>query len=204
MIVATPLDLPNLEPDSWEVFWQTWNKHAAPLVKRSMNTDTSAAAINSNTVWVGMDIFKKDFGITHWEANYVDISSLLPNLYKSLESLPIENIYRVRLISNMVPIPAHTDDNLDRWSVRYLLYNENVKPVWYFTPPGRDNKDNKTYFSLPKETNWFAYNDKYCWHGCDYDKINKKVLMQIYYFSHDKELVYRSIEKFRDKTVVYE
>lgn len=216
MIIATPLDLPNLEPDNWEVFWQLWKENAAPLVKRSMNTDYSIVPVNDSTLWIGMDIFKKEFrskidnralDTTHWDAQYVDISSLLPNFYKSLESLPINNIFRVRLISNLKPIPAHTDDNSDKWSIRYFLYNENTQPVWYFTPPGVENKNNKSYFSLPEETNWVAYNDKHCWHGSDYDHTNKKILMQVYYFDYpdqENEIIYSSIEKFKNNVLSYE
>lgn len=201
MIVATPLDIPNFEPDNWQLFWQLWEDNATPLVKRSMNVNTSEAPVNSNDAWIGFDIFKHGHSITHWEANYLDVSTSLPNFYTSLMSLPIKNIHRIRLISNIMPIPAHTDDNLDRWSVRYFLYNENTKPVWYFTPPGLENKSNRTYFSTPSNTNWFAYNDKYCWHGCEYDFEHKKILLQIYYNGNQKDLVEDNIEKYKDYTI---
>jgi hypothetical protein len=58
MIIFTPIDLPKLEPDSWEVFWNIWNTHADHLTKRKMNVDTSDAAIMSSNVWRGLDIYK--------------------------------------------------------------------------------------------------------------------------------------------------
>lgn len=204
MIVATPIDLPNIEPDNWDVFWKLWEENAKPLVKNSMNTDTSYAKVNDGSVWIGMDVFRREWGLTHWQANYVDISETLPNFYRSLEGLSFDKMYRVRLISNVIPVPAHTDDNFDRWSMRYLFYNENVKPIWYFTPPGKENKNNRTYFTIHPETNWFAYNDKYCWHGSDHDQVHKKILMQIYYYGDGSDLVRRGIEKYKGNTMSYE
>jgi hypothetical protein len=37
MIIATPLDIPKLEPDNWTTFWDIWNTHADLLIKKYLN-----------------------------------------------------------------------------------------------------------------------------------------------------------------------
>ncbi len=179
MIIYTPLDLPKIEPDDWSIFWDIWNRYSAPLVKTSMNTPFSDAPVGAKHVWQGLDIYKKDAEPTRWQAPFYDIRDVLPNLYNTLAALNIDKLTRVRLLKSVIDIKSHTDDDLDRWSVRAFFYYPAEKQQWYFTKPG--SQSNKKYITMPDDTNWFAYNDKHCWHGTDYDAANEKILLQLYY-----------------------
>jgi hypothetical protein len=56
---------------------------------------------------------------------------------------------------------------------------------------------------MPNDTNWFMYNDKYSWHGTDYDPENKKILLQIYSVYSKKELLEKSRIKYKDYVVEF-
>jgi hypothetical protein len=199
MIVATPLDLPIIEPDNWEVFWTIWNREAKTLVKKRINVSTSALAIGATTAWRGLDIFKQHDILTAWDAPFYDASADLPKFYNAIRLLPFKNIFRIRLVSSLIDLEAHTDDNVDKWAVRALLHCKDLKPQWYFTKP--NNKEFKHFFQLPLDTNWFAYNDKHSWHGTIYNKEYPKILLQIFMLSNPISLVNSSIEKYKDYVI---
>lgn len=197
MIVATPLDLPKIIPDDWDVFWDIWNTQSSNLVKTKQNTAFSKADVGASKVWRGMDIYSSGYIKTAWSAPLVDISSELPNLYNTCSTLPFDGVFRVRLISSSAPIPAHTDDNLDRWSIRAYFHYTDTKDQWYFTRP-HDLNGERHYFHVPDETNWFAYSDKHCWHGTDYDPEHPKILLQVYSVAHNKQLLANNADKYKD------
>ena len=47
MIIATPLDIPKLEPDDWATFWDLWNTHSGPLIKSFQKSDFLANSCNT-------------------------------------------------------------------------------------------------------------------------------------------------------------
>lgn len=201
MIVATPLDLPKIEPDNWDTFWDIWNIHSKPLVKVNMNTSYSKSKVGSLNVWKGIDIYANGENFaTAWSAPFVDISKSLPCLYNTISNLPFKDMVRVRLLSSSIPIPSHTDDDLDIWSIRAYFHYTDTKDQWYFTQP-HDSQGKRKYFHVPKETNWFAYNDKYCWHGTDYNEKHSKILLQIYLLSTNQDLITNSIKKYQEYTI---
>lgn len=59
MLIFTPIDLPLIQPDDWDIFWDIWNTHSAPLIKVKKNTDISLAEVGSDNIWTGIDIYKK-------------------------------------------------------------------------------------------------------------------------------------------------
>lgn len=201
MIVYTPLDLPRLEPDNWDTFWNIWNTHSDFAIKKSMNLTTSKTPVGSNEVWRGLDIFKKPTGRTSWECPYFDISSDLPVMHKSIDQLNIKTLYRVRLLQSLIDIDAHTDDNTDQWKIRGLLHYTDTKSQWYFTRP--EGKE-RTYASLPSNVQWFGYNDKHAWHGTDYNPEHTKILIQLYFReSIDETVLQSNIETYKDYIIEY-
>lgn len=200
MIVYTPLDLPIIEPDDWEKFWEVWKSKAGPVVKVKKNWAGSLTPVNSADLWDGIDIFSLNNSAA-WTAPEVDIRDVLPNFYNKLVSL-IPGISRVRLVSSKLPFGAHSDDNLDTWVIRGFLCPKNFSK-WYFTRP-QDPKGQRSYILLPEDTMWFAYNDKHCWHGTEYDSDNKKILIQLTFSADIKDILHRSMEKYKDYTINYE
>jgi hypothetical protein len=200
MIVATPLDLPKIEPDSWDTFWKIWNTHAGHLTKIRKNLDFSKAQTGDNSIWLGLDIYAKPNTVVSWQAPYYDISAELPNMHSFIKSLPFKNLVRVRIIQSLKNIDAHADDNLDRWAIRNLFYCKDLNPQWYFTKPFDGNGDRK-YLRLPESTTWFSYNDKFCWHGSDFNSTFPKFLMQIYAYDNFSEIVKSSVDKFKNYVI---
>lgn len=192
MTIFVPADLPIVEPDNWDIFWDIWHSHSRPLVKKYMNP-LSKTRLETDDVWIGLDIFKKNI-ITAYDAPFFDISKFLPKLYffiSTFDSL----CFRIRLCQSLCPIGAHTDDNLDNWKLRAYFYYTDSNQQWYFTKP-HDAHGHRRYISMPQETNWFLYNDKKVWHGTDYVKAHKKILLQVYSYNRFNDLSERSILKF--------
>jgi hypothetical protein len=199
MIIYTPIDLPKIEPDNWEVFWDIWNTHQNYLVKTKNNTSLSKAPIGADDLWLGLDILKKTTVYLAWQAPFFDIKHLLPNMYNSLVTL-FPYASAIRLVQSQKNVMAHTDDNRNVWYIRAYLHYTSSKSQWYFTKP-HDSGGNRTYIDLPEETNWFAYNDLNCWHGTDFDPDNKKILLQVFGNHTPPSLIEQSINKYKNYTI---
>lgn len=203
MIVFTPIDLPKIEPDNWEVFWEIWNKHSASLVKTKMNTKYSLTPVGASDLWIGLDIIKKTQIEPSWRAPFFDIKDLLPNLYNTL-NINLPGAKLIRLVQSQTSFASHTDDNMQVWPLRAYLHYTSDKPQWYFTKPN-DMEGQRTYATLPEDTNWFAYNDRNSWHGTDFDPYNKKILLQVFGYATPyntpSDLLNRSIEKYKNYTI---
>lgn len=199
MIVATPLDLPRVEPDDWDVFWKIWHRESARLVKEKSNTPLSLTPIGSSSAWIGVDILKRYNIPTAYVAPFYNISEELPKFHNFISSIPFKHVFRIRLVSSLIDLGAHTDDNFNKWSVRALLHCKDSESQWYFTKP--INGESKQFFQLPPETNWFSYNDKHCWHGTTYNKKYPKILLQVFMGDNPISLVNNSIEKYKDYVI---
>lgn len=197
MIVATPLDIPPIIPDDWNVFWNVWNQNSKPLIKVKQNLLQSDALLGQDDLWQGLDIYRKYNVTTAWSAPYYDISTELPKLYQSIVELPLNFIHRVRILSSKVDIAAHSDDNLDKWSVRAFLKNDDPESQWYFTEPRKDTV-NRQFLKMPTDTNWFAYNDKHSWHGSIFKEQYPKLLLQVFVAGDIMPLINRSISKYKN------
>jgi hypothetical protein len=199
MIVATPLDLPIIEPDDWSIFWNIWNNHSDNLVKTSINV-VKNADLGATGIWKGLDIYSKGDSRTSWTAPLVDIRNSLPKLYEMCATLPIKNVFRVRLISSLCDFESHTDDDADTWSIRAYFHYTDTRDQWYLTKPN-DIIGHRYYLHIPQGTNWFSYNDKFCWHGTDYNPQHPKILLQVFSFGNNNELIAKSIEKYKEYTI---
>jgi len=200
MIVATPLDLAPLQPDSWSVLWAIWNKYSGDLVKTSTNLTDSDASIGNRSIWRGLDIYRASLARTAWTAPYYDISRELPQLLRDIKNNEMFDIlHRVRIIQSNMDIPAHSDDRRASWYLRCMLHNTDVNSQWYFTA---NDSDERKYLHMPKDTNWFAYNDAACKHGSDYRPEHTKLLVQFYgEYKHEPQVIARSINKYKEYTI---
>jgi hypothetical protein len=201
MIVFTPVDLPKIEPDNWDVFWDIWNTHSTTLTKVKMNAK-STTPIGTNSIWVGLDIYKKMNFPFAYTAPFFDIANYLPKMHEAITKLPV-SVCAVRLVQSTTLFESHTDDNKDQWNLRAFLHGNDVHKQWYFTRPD-DAKGTRSYIDMPSDTNWFTYNDGKCWHGTDYDSNNKKILLQVFSLESPKlEVIQSSIEKYKDYTIEF-
>lgn len=167
-ILAVPLKLPRLEPDTWEQFWDIWQRDAVDYIRRLPD---SAGNRGPKPGWSG---FVWEFGHEPyqkmWDVTAKDYSSELPKLKAQLDALPCR-VLRILFQSNSNPIPEHRDgmiftDHLPYPSVlRYMIYDENTKPNFYFT---KSFKGERRYLTLPPETNCFTYNNPKIYHAAEY------------------------------------
>jgi len=204
MIIYTPIDMPKLVVDDWSIFWDIWNTEASELIKVRQNTQSSPTQIGHSNIWNGLDVFRVNPSfLSSWKCKFVNIKTKLPKLYKSLEDInQLIPVYCIRLIQSNIPITSHTDDNLDIWSIRAYLHYTDSKSQWYFTKPN-DRNGKRTYSNLPDQTKWFAYNDKYCWHGTDFDPNHKKILVQIYPINYLHKGIINVVEAGKEKYKKY-
>jgi len=201
MIVFTPLDMPNAYPDNWEIFWNIWNQHKRPLVKTEMYLGDSIIPIGDDTYWDALDIYKQDFGKLIYDAPYYDMRNELPNFMKTLLSNNIPSLFRIRLMSNKRLIHAHSDTEKDRFMIRGLLFTPTSEPYWYLTAPNKTTI-NKKYITLPESTYWFAYNDKFCFHGSEYYQNCEKILIQLFLTEDEsRDIVQQSIIKYKEYVI---
>lgn len=200
MIVFTPLALPKLEPDNWETFWNIWNSNADYATKTYVHSHSDIKK-GDNSLWRGLDIYERKPWApnTAWKCPYYDMSNDLPNFMSSILSLNI-NIYRVKLLESLKDINSHSDDEKDKWHIRCFLHYPSPKSQWYITRP---RQSERTYIDMPTDTNWFAYNDKYSWHGTDYNPEFPKIIMQLYFYDPITDLVQAGIDKYKEYTVEY-
>ena len=204
MVVLTPLDIPKLEPDSWDVFWDLWNKHATHLTH---NVENIAAGQQPNRIYNdhhcrGMDIFVRNENSstrTRFSAGFVDIKDKLPKMYNQLQNLPFANHCNlIRLIDLPYTVRPHTDAGDCKWIVRNVFYYSGDNP-WFITSPA---KNDKKYLKLPIETNWFALDDVNCWHGAKYTPESITIIAQVFLqtldFHNYVPLIQKSADKFKD------
>lgn len=195
MIVYTPLNLPKLEPDNWDVFWNIWNTHSDFAIKKKINHNASPTAVGTSGVWRGLDIYKKANLPTAWECPFFDIRNDLPIMFNTIQQLDIKSIYLVRLLQSLEDIPSHSDDNTNTWKVRSFLHRTSSEPQWYFTKP----KDTvRVCIRLPESTSWFAYNDKYSWHGSEYDPGHKKIIVQLFFLGSITPLIESNVKLYKE------
>lgn len=188
MIIYTPIDLPNLTVSNWDKFWSVWNEHNVPLVKRDIGEQKSDILYTRNihnhfVVWRGIDIYHSAYYEQYpllWNAPLIDTLPLLPEFAEFIDIINQQYpMHCIRLSQSQLSIPSHTDNNDDVWEVRGFLYHPNEQSQWYFTKP-RNPAGKRLYANLPPETKWFAYHDRNSWHGTDFTKEKKKILIQFF------------------------
>jgi hypothetical protein len=204
MIIATPLDIPRIEPDDWDLFWNIWNTHSGPLTKQFLNNGSEVNPKSAPKIWRGLDLYDAWPEGTAWHAPLFEADKLFPKMFKTIFDLNLNSLYRVRVISSLMPVPAHSDDSADRWSIRAFLHHPSAEQQWYFTKPN-DRTGPKKYLRMSEDTNWFAYHDNLTWHGTEYDPQHPKILLQLYSkpILTSDDLIQRSFSKYSDYLVEY-
>ena len=201
-----------MKVDDWDVFWNIWEKHSIMMYKKPTLAEVKKNILYTRNfqgdVWKGIDLYHSSFYDSWpllWNAPLVDIKNELPILYECVQDInELFPMHCIRLAESQLDISSHTDYNENVWRMRGYLYYPSKVSQWYFTKP-KDSEGKRHYISLPSETSWFAYNDKECWHGTDFDEKNKKILVQLFPLPSAKEnidlAVKLGIEKYKDYTI---
>ena len=220
-VVALPLDLPKLELDNAEAFWDTWDKEVG-LVTRQ-HVDRGAIGIDKpemNIVqWEGLAVYENLLLINKlaWNTN---LSSAMANSQRNyinqiIKSLDFMQLRSIRFWSAVRDIPAHYDGNMPETldgvqrfpaEIRIMLYDENPSSTFWLVnankhnPHTTINDSDKFYIKLPESSNTFIWNNEEYLHGADYDPKYKKILVVIkgWITNMDKLelLLDQSIEKY--------
>lgn len=195
-----PVDVPKIEPDNWDLFWELWDQHR-DRIKRD---------INEPDYWQGVMIYlHPTIDPSNFNFNTTPISDWtkhFPKMFKAIkEAVPFTFIEKIVLWQNVREVDPHFDPDafVYPWpdSLRVMLHDTNKKPTFYmtkwptrsvnFNPPptfekkhglfgvkSRDVlKENRLYIDLPKETNTFLLNNGAFLHGADFG--SEKIIMAI-------------------------
>jgi hypothetical protein len=182
-IISTPLSIPLITPIDWDIWWAIWYKESKLIQKVINNHNQYSAYWRGFDLWVkpGIDTIEE----TRYKANNLNRPDLFPSIFDNLDKFPID-IEIVRLVSSMGPIRPHTDQQSEMISVRSLVYDNNIKPTFYYT-----NGSRRQYQTLPEDTNTWMYWDHKHPHGTDWFFGHSKIL--ITYFGKMKKDIYNRI-----------
>jgi hypothetical protein len=170
MIKSKVLDIPKLEPDDWNRWWDIWKEYSKPLVKAKVSPNKESG------LHEGFDVFRvKGFSPTY-VAPYIDLKTIYPALFQQIEALPLR-MYGARFVMSKGNFLPHMDNRWASWSIRSMFHCDDPKPQWYYT-----SKDgtSRAWLTLPTETNWWAYLDGEVKHGTIYVEEYPKIILQVF------------------------
>jgi hypothetical protein len=184
--VSKVLDIHKLTPTNWNLWWDIWNNNAKPLVRYQQNH-------NKPGKWIGFDCYRSDTYNPETEGYYnsefVDCSSVLPNLIDNIKHL-FHKLFLIRILQSTDTFFPHNDfKDEEHVAVRTLLYDENPSSTFYYVI---NNK--KVYQKLPSNSNTWIYKDHLVQHGSDFDDRYKKILITYYGFINLEQIntIYKS------------
>lgn len=204
-ILYTPVDLPKIEPDSWEMFWKIWEADSRMYVRLKPD------AAGNNTQHPGWNGLIWNFEIpgkkpgTMWDVSAKNYKLVFPKWYEQLQSLPFK-LHRIQMLSNYQAIIPHRDgqiytDHLPfACDLRTMLVDENTTPSFWVSTTRQEPID-KFYVKLPNDTNTFVFNNPKTFHGADYHGKRKIILTYVFDELDEnkwQQMLLNSWEKYRD------
>lgn len=190
MIIYTPLDIPKIEPNNWDEWWDVWNNHAGATVRTKPTHNTV-----SGIPWKGLDIYKT-FDVHSYNAPMAPQTPVVLDLVEQVKKYCTIKPILIRVIENLIPIEPHTDTlRENNYQFRSVLWNTYKSPIWKFT-----YKNEVKDMILPSDTNSFYYLDHPVTHSCIYDPSYSKGLLLVFGppVVNVNEIVNRSVEKYKD------
>ena len=192
MIIYTPLDIPKIEPNNWNEWWEVWNNNSQFINKVSSNHNTTVRDILK-----GFDIYNT--GNTRLYSLYDAVMApkckVIDNLLEQIfEIVPLEPKL-IRVMENIGPVPAHSDYASPRDEFRAVLWNTYIDPIWEFSFYKEHRK-----LRLPNSTNSFYYKDYPLQHSAMYDNTKTKGLLLVYgpLKKNHPTLIKESATKYKD------
>ena len=192
MIIYTPLDIPKIEPNNWNEWWEVWNTNSQFINKVSSNHNTTV-----RDMLKGFDIYNT--GNTRLYSLYDAVMApkckVIDNLLEQIfEIVPLEPKL-IRVMENIGPVPAHSDYASPRDEFRAVLWNTYIDPIWEFSFYKEHRK-----LRLPNSTNSFYYKDYPLQHSAMYDNTKTKGLLLVYgpLKKNHPTLIKESATKYKD------
>jgi len=151
-ITALPLDLPYIQPDDWNTFWDIWKRDRDYTVRNAerMNVGTSRP-------WLGIDLIDNSAANRAYIQPYsADMAAALNGMIKLIEDcFPFQSLSQIRLWQNVIEITPHRDQNVGNTTgkgrkqfdkgkqlrhvklfpnaFRIMLTDNNPRPTFYLT-----------------------------------------------------------------------
>jgi hypothetical protein len=195
MIIYTPLDIPKIEPNNWDEWWDVWNNHARPMVKvrHNHNYFHEIPALRGFDLYRKHDMFKK---LHAYQAPLAPQVPVVIDLIEQVKKYCVFEPLLIRVAENLIPTSPHSDYSVSgKYEFRSILWNTYTTPVWKFT------YENETRdMILPHDTNSFYYLDYPVKHSTIYDGQYSKGLVKVYgtLKSTTSDLISKSTAKYKD------
>jgi hypothetical protein len=195
MIIHTPLDIPKIEPNNWDEWWQVWDKHASPVTKARRNHNS----IGDICVWKGFDVYRIHDSLKDLHAYKAPLVPEYPVILDLIEQVKKHCILEpalIRVIENVIPVVPHYDlPYLNKYEFRTVLWNTYQTPIWNFT------YENETRdMIMPEDTNSFYYLDNPVKHASIHNPSFSKGLLLVYGKPKEdtNDIINRSVEKYKE------
>jgi hypothetical protein len=210
-----PLDIPKIELDNQQEFFEIWNSQSVDIVRQ--RTDVAEPwskedhPLGTESSWNKAQ-FK---GLTLWRHPMVP-STLNPFSSKKydgeikqfdgiveqvFEYYPMHTVVEIFLWESIIPIGPHRDES-SYWQCptefRTMLYDENDQPTLYVVDVEHGDKH---YIDLPESTNSFCWSNGKQIHGSDFFNKRKVILCVsgIQHSTKSRDLFERSVSKYKDQ-----
>jgi hypothetical protein len=197
MIIYTPLDIPKIEPNNWDEWWEVWNTYSAPLTKTRQNHNQIDHI--GKTTWKGFDVYRVHDLLKNlhaYQAPLVPTSPVILDLIEQVKKHCILTPTLIRVIENVIPVDPHSDLSYpNKYEFRSVLWNTYKTPIWNFT-----YENEVRDMILPEDTNSFYYLDYPVKHASVYNPSYSKGLLLVYGTQKNDttKIVNRSVEKYKE------
>jgi hypothetical protein len=196
-IVSTPLIFPKVAPSDWDQWWKIWFQESKTLYKPISNHNLFSPP--GLSALRGFDLYRNKEVVysTGYKGNYVNCEFLFEELISNLDLLPI-HVGTIKAVASSGPMKPHNDWPWEEFSVRSLMYDNNVYKNFYYVL-----EDKKIYQEFPEDTNTWGYWDNKGKHGTDFYEGHSKILLYFYGPLKKSFDISDSIEKY-EKYVIYD
>jgi hypothetical protein len=174
LVLYSPLDVPKIEPNNWDEWWEIWNTYSAVATKKIITHNPH------KSVWKSLELYR-----------YTESSPVIDNIVYECPRCPdspvIQDLVRqikealpgivryIRVIENQSFILFHTDNSEPYFQFRTLMWTTNNKLNWLLR---RKNEVRRP--ELPPESNTFFYYDFHTQHCAPYLPHISKGIIQVF------------------------
>lgn len=190
IIISAPLVFPRIEPNSWEEWWNVWNKESAFTVKTKQTHNDLMSPWNGFDIWVKPGL--ENLATKVYNFKNINRPDLFSKLFNNLDKFPID-IDIMRATSSFHAVIPHNDFIIPTYSVRTMLHDENPAQTWFYV----FNKQLRPLL-LPNDSNTWIYPDHESKHGTFFKEGYRKILI-IYYGKLKPEFLEKTLRDSETK-----
>lgn len=195
VVLYTPLDIPKIEPNNWDEWWEVWNKYAGPSIKMTKTHNPYPST------WKGLELYRftESSPILDdliYECPRCPETPVTLDLIRQVKEYFPTSIRCIRVIENTSFVKFHSDTNIPSYQFRSLLWSTNKKLNWLLSK-------NADIFrpELPEDSNTFFYYDYHTKHCAPlYPNISKGLLQVFLENTHElTEMINQGARKYQSQ-----